>query len=570
MESLPIELVDIIFQYVPTDSYLNCSMVCSQWNNLISKYLYSTIDMYSERKIKLLLEAMTLYPRCMKAGRHIKTLQMCSLTTVSPFKIHSSVKIDFIDAMVHCPNIKELVVDGFPTMILSFLDPRMPALNKLEYLHFMDVDDEIPDRVMDCYYKFRSSLKYLDLTLLTKCLGNYTLEDILSYISAFTRVDKLKIKLPFSLEMNRLSTFNAILDKCPRLSHILYKGSSLNVPHYNIQPPLKQSSISNVELDLTYASLNDIYYIKDKFKCLNHLSLNINNKLMNEPEVIGELMSINCLTNFDIELRNSYSKDTLSAFWKHSGLSTYPHINSSKTVFGSSECLKLSFTSSSGVRSMSSELTLSSDIIEELGLKHEDYLEAYGSYLHKLDISFFKKSHISLNTLNILCPKLIELTIRYANLPIYNEPITSNHNLKELTLGYCIFPAERANTNQPFFRDIDLAFPNLNGLYLACPDFDDRNLDNMIYKVQLPTNLRQFTLVKTFIMISPWRAVAVKEIDGVHKVSWYFNDQTLSIFTENEDVVQEYFERIHHPLFVFESQTLDTAELYVGDHYISY
>ncbi|KAI8986582.1 hypothetical protein BDB01DRAFT_786118 [Pilobolus umbonatus] len=572
MKDIPIEVFDSIFQNVPKSDYPICSMVCSQWNYLINRYLYSTIRISSEECMHSFLEGLTLYPRCMEAGKHIKKIDMSSLSTATPFKIHSSVNIDHIDALIHCPNIEQLEVEGFPDMILSFMDPRMPTLNKLKFLCFMHVDSKAPAEIIDCFYKFRSSLTYLDLTGLTHILDNFSPEDIISYIGAFSHVNNLKIELPFSTELKTLPTFDSILDKCPQLSHMLYKSSSLNVPDYNSQSPLKQSSVSNAELDLAYVSMNDIYYIKDKFKCLTHLSLSIINKLTNEPEVIDALMDISTLTDLSIELRNSYRKDTLNAFWKHVTPSSHSRTNSSKISFWSyfNDTLKLKYTFCSGVKSMSSEISITSETVEEFDLGFVDYLDAHGSHIHNLDLSFHGHQLTELQTLNRLFPELTNLTIDYATMPTSSDLITPSYNLISLMLDSCLFSVDRTSTVQTFFSDIDAAFPMLKRLDLVYPDFDDEYNENMVYEIQLPEQLKVFTLSKSFILISPWHAVVVKEVNGIHEVSWYCDEDTLNLYTKNEDVVQEYAQSICLPVFVFRSKTLEYVDLSVGDLFNPY
>ncbi|KAI8986501.1 hypothetical protein BDB01DRAFT_785851 [Pilobolus umbonatus] len=570
MESLPVEVLDTIFQYVPHSSYPTCLRVCSKWNILISRHLYTDISMCNEEKMKLFLESMTLYPRCMEAGRHVKRLDLYR-GFFTPYRTDSTIDIDIIDVLIHFPNIEKLKVKGYRYIISSFVNPRMPVFSRLNFLCFENIQGEAPAEIMDCYFKFRSTLEYLDLTGLTHILQGYSLEMILSYIGAFAHLDILGIDFTSSLEKDKVYAFNAIINHCPHLSQILYKGTSLNSPDYYSQGPEAKSSLSNIHLQLINSSMRDIYYIKDKFKCLSHLHMIISNKLLNEPGVIDQLMGINSLTDFTIEIYKCHSKDTFNTFWNNSRPSSDSHTNSSKLRFDATydgmlnEVMILSFVSKYGARSLSSELNIASETVEQFHLTYEDYLEPHGRYLNRLDMTFQEDTPVCLNTMNTLCPDLFELRIECTTLTIQRgrDTIKPNLNLKKLDLNLCDFHTYTAHKHQPFFEDVNLAFPMLEDLHLENPYLDDIELDKSIHTIQLPDKLKKFILLKELQFPHPWRGVVVKEVNGVHEMSWYYDAATKCHYTKTEDVLQKYFWRMQLPVIVFKSSTLEEARIYI-------
>ncbi|KAI8986491.1 hypothetical protein BDB01DRAFT_834469 [Pilobolus umbonatus] len=558
MESLPIDILDIIFQHVPRHDQFTCLRVCSYWNTLISRRIYNNIRLKSRFETEKFLEAMALYPHCIKAGRHIKSLEIY-LRDVVLGRDSSDVDSVMLDTLVNCPNLEKLKVEGCRE-IVGFLDLRSLFGRK-----------KCMELLM-CYYKFRSSLKRLDLSGVTHILKYWSLDNIIAHISDYTHLNHLKFDLPSSLENDDVSAFNVIIDRFPKLSRIRYKGTSLHIPGYNSQLSEAKSSVSTIHLQLMNSSLKDIYYIRDKFECLSHLKMKVSSTLLNDQEVIDKLMGIKSLVKFDFQIMNCHSKDVLNTFWKHATppsktLGHYSRINFDwSDVHISAEAMIFRFFTRDGVRSMSSEVNNDSNIVEQFGLTLEGYIEGHGHYLTALDVVFHETTDVHLNTLNDLCPNLEDIRMEYSvlTLPRNRPVIKPNLNMKALYLNTCLFPIRTKNKILPLFKQIEDAFPMLEHLELEEPDFNDDKLSKFIYEVQLPANLRKIDISKVLEHPASWRGVVMKERDGVHEKTWYESEDTKTDFTKTENVIQELYQKIGRPIVVFKNSNLEYASVYIS------
>ncbi|KAI8972915.1 hypothetical protein BDB01DRAFT_451299 [Pilobolus umbonatus] len=163
MDSLPVEIRDKITSDFTRSDLCNCLVICHSWYSLFIPLLYKDIRIYFDHKLKQFYRAITTYPRCIQAGRYVHSLDISALVVLRKFRPIMDMKVDIIHMINRCPNIKELRVEGRLEMIHTLMSPHMPHLHRLKSLYFDDTDREGNACVMECYYKYRSTLEYLGM-----------------------------------------------------------------------------------------------------------------------------------------------------------------------------------------------------------------------------------------------------------------------------------------------------------------------------------------------------------------------------------------------------------------------
>ncbi|KAI8972932.1 hypothetical protein BDB01DRAFT_452423 [Pilobolus umbonatus] len=283
MESLPYEIIESIADYLDTRDFDACLTVCKLWSVLFMKNVYTDIHIKSEFKLMLFLESLVIYPRCMDAGQYIKSLDMSSLTTADKFRKNSQVDIHATDALIHCLNIERLTLPAHADIIKTFLDPKMPEFTHLKYLHFRVVSNYTTTEILDCYYKYRSSLVYMNLKGLSRVFIKFTFDDIVNYLSSFGLLEELHIDLPIPhFQLNH--TLNDIFDHCQRLNKVEYGAYMMNTPIHYYRRVKVYEPLAYLELNLIDFYLQDSFYIKSRFTQLETLSLIIDRQSNNKAE----------------------------------------------------------------------------------------------------------------------------------------------------------------------------------------------------------------------------------------------------------------------------------------------
>ncbi|KAI8972935.1 hypothetical protein BDB01DRAFT_839114 [Pilobolus umbonatus] len=564
---LPLEVIRFITARLDKSDLHRCLTLNQFWYSISIRPFYSCVELKNVQRLELFLASLTLYPRCMEAGKYIQELDMSCLYSADKFKIFNT-EIDIMDALAHCPFIRQLTVCAKPDMIDVVLRTDMKLLN---YLFFKNIDYITPATIMDCFYKYRSSLVQLDLNNLTQFVCEYSLEEITHYLGSFPKLKVLSMSILNHLQ--DVSVLDAVFHQCPQLTEIAYKSASLCTPAESTGVfPL---SILTLSLDGLY--LNDISYIKSRFNCLKELSLTINVQMEKESEVVDALMAIETLSKLKLDIPNSYSKDTLNTFWKHASLPSehsklHPH-NKASIKFGCSieESINLLFTQcpDTGNKIMSSSIYISATVIRESRLEYKSYLEVFGEYLDDLVFYDYDFGHlINLEHINNYCHSLTKLTLMYSKLACTNKSISPNQNLTDLYLTYCTLLVEESHTIQPAFKEIAIAYPKLQRLYLDEPDFINHGTEDMIFEVKLPdTGLKYVSLNKNFIFETPWTSVILNEVDRQPMKMWRYNQKENKTVVNEGEEMADLLRSYPSPLYILKSKTVEDAYVTIVDLY---
>ncbi|KAI8972979.1 hypothetical protein BDB01DRAFT_808870 [Pilobolus umbonatus] len=538
MQSLPFELFEFITFLLDSQDHLHCLTVCKQWYTLFVPILYNSVHFVNNETATLFLSSIIMYSRCKEAGQYVKSL------SIAEYEMSDT---DFRDALVYCPRIESLSCHS--DLIQDMLHPSMPNMKYLKYLDFHAIDIYPPD-LLDCYYKYRHSLCSLDLrgTISREC----TVDGLMAYLGSFTHLEKLVLEVPWTeFELDE------IFVRCPDLKQLNWKGEMLKISH----KMLTKSSVVELRLQMDRLCQSDIYYIRDKFKQLRSLDIEVNNEV--DVSVLFELP----LNRLKLVLHDGGAKDILDLFWKHtvSEQSCYSEGNLTFTPFDD-RCMEfyLDRQGSNGMTA-SSIVRIGQNVFDRLG--PEDYLDGYG---HQLDSLYLwdnrDRPSMTLNQINSACPKLKKLTLFSVT---FNHTIRTPHlQLEELCLDNCTFDIIPGRRSQQLFKCIELAYPTLQTLRLNSLNFEGE-YDRPICKIQLPeTGLRNLSLYKDFTFLKRWNVIVMKIINVFPVMSWYYSRELGDVqVTENKEILSELAPSAYGPLYILVSSTLEDVDLEFFDGY---
>ncbi|KAI8972941.1 hypothetical protein BDB01DRAFT_839120 [Pilobolus umbonatus] len=506
------KILILLSKQLSKDHYYSYLTVNKCWYSLFDKLIYNTIEPCSTYKLVLFLEALILYPKCMESGRYVKQLDMSYLLSASMFKIHSTKAIDFRDALAYCPNIVELKVNATKDIMEAILHPKMPILSQLRYLIFKNTSDYTPVYIMDCYYKYRSSLVYLNLDDWFHVWRQYRFSSLINFLAEFPNLEGLRIRLPF-LSLERLTVLDTLTDQCPHLNYITYKASSLNLPYPNNRPLIECPFLTHLELHLTRLSIRDVHYIKDKFTQLRQLSLIICTSQCEKKQVVDLLMEINTLTKLDIFICGSENRDYAESFWNQSSES-HPLTNKRNVHEYDEDLVHLSF-----IKPSTKHTHPKYPLPTQLSLSHY---------------------HIT-NTSTSMIP--------------------INHQ-STLSFEKCIFSVEEQKIPIPIFRDIEQAYPKTQSLYLHYPVFI-----NIQSTIQLPeTGLTYFLFKKKSSSFPKWNIMIQREVNKTPVYSWHWCFESKKMVeSSGEEEIMKLKRSFVKPVLLFVSSTIEQGVIEIVD-----
>ncbi|KAI8974055.1 hypothetical protein BDB01DRAFT_807349 [Pilobolus umbonatus] len=572
MEHLSVEVFQLITQHLDAKDTYECLLVNKWWYSLFIPLLYQDITPRSEHQLKLFLESMALYPRSKEVGVYVKQLDLFFLTSIHAFRMSSDAEIDFIDALVNCPNIEKLTVNGSSSMMLAVLNRKMPVWKKLKYIVFGWIGLSYSSYIMDWYNKYRSSLVSLNLVLLWNILSEYTPDSLISYLASFPCLEDLCIDIRFA-PYNNHPIFHHILNECPRIKHIDFGTTSLHIPTDN--SVIKYYTLQNLWLMVQDLHVVDIQYIKHRFPHLKKLELEVNEKVYDMVNVIKALGDLKTMNEFNLKIHGPMDAYNIRAFWRYIShysmqervvkkanlmLNVYQHF----IALASSKC------KNTGIRTVSLSLSGPSDG----EIPYDEYLTSIGDNLDELSMSYPSDPFtVDLDVINMNCPVLSKLELYTMRLSTMHQFTFPNHNLTTLSLSQC-------HISDLTFRNIEIAYPKLHHLSLSMCYLNLEDLkDNTCY-FQLPnTGLNSLKIVYNPSCGSCTNVVAMKAVEGAPVRLWH-NEYWCQpiIITEAHDIPSV----IHlistktikvadwsytKPLCVFVSSTVEEVHVAVTDLY---
>ncbi|KAI8972525.1 hypothetical protein BDB01DRAFT_810067, partial [Pilobolus umbonatus] len=558
MEHLSAELIQLVAEQLDFNDFHRCLRVNKYWYAIFIRLLYAVIKPKSKYHLKLFLESTTIYSRCMEAGNFVKHLDMSYLSSADKFNIRFENGVDFIDALLFYPNIEHLSVDYKVDIIQALMNPRLPGMNKLQVLHLYpwSYDIDFKYNIMDCYYKYRSQLTCMKLDSLTSIISAYTPDSFITYLESFPHLKSLYIEIPLDT-FEDSPMLNNILSHCPTLTRMQYACDSLNTLNCGSEIDIKYRLIRQLDITVNSLYLQDVFYIKNSFTYLDHLTLNAFGTVDDECVVITELMQIEALRNLRLQIPR-YSESIMNTFWKHACfLSHYLQEHAitkasftlNNSAYGSS-ILSFSKCPFTGIRTIKSNLSVQ----RHAAISYELYLKEIGHRLDELKIEDrYYGSSITIERTNEMCPVLSKLSLFGHKLTKSNRVARPNHNLHNLTLYQCTF-------SLAIFREMEQAYPMLRRLTLSVASIssDHNYAAGKIYQLQLPETGLISLAIFSYDELS--NILVVKEVDGVSIRSWHYNHESEGmVVTEHRDIFLVKQILSVNPLFLFKSTTVESV-----------
>ncbi|KAI8972498.1 hypothetical protein BDB01DRAFT_809995 [Pilobolus umbonatus] len=504
MNKLSVELMEDISSRLSSEDLYQCLTVNKSWYLVTVPLLYATIKPRGYKYQKMFFESFLLNKRCTNAGVFIKELDMTFLLSGEQFSSHPVVEAEFIEVLHHCPNLEILSVSSQPSFVQGLL--RTPDLKKLKELWFSQFcsNSQIVKEIMDCQYRFRSSLTSLNLM---QVAGYYSLDNIITYVSSFSHLNRLKLRETIGLI--NVSVFDTILPRCSHLTHLTYHCSSLKTTSSIVN----HSSIQSLKINMGDLCLQDIVYMKTAFPHLTELILTpYGNEDGGWDRILELILQIVTLTHFQMSFSVNYQEshaifsicaDLLFQTSSHKAV-----INEAvfKVSYNNNDRINLSFTKKHNTcrRTIVFEIQTTTSPVEK-------YLEKIGHHLDILHLDIeVSDSMIGCTSINVLCPRLSELYLANQSVLPSAPP---NHNLKTLVLS-------EIEINRPLFRTIESAYPLLQKLTLTIKNGQMNEVTEDIYEIHLSNmQLKLLTVEWSFFLRSSMMVIN----DGYSVCGWHFN-----------------------------------------------
>ncbi|KAI8976760.1 hypothetical protein BDB01DRAFT_802460 [Pilobolus umbonatus] len=551
MEQLSLELVERLTSYLGTRDFYHCSTINKFWYNISIPLLYANINFRNERRLCLCIDAITTYPRTKEAGYFIMELDLNRLTHFT-LTSQSGKTIDPITALLYCPNLQKLALPYIPELLDSLLSEEIPVLKHLKTLD-LGYHSTIKSgkQIMDCYYKFRLTLTYLNLIPVRYAFGRRIPDQMSAYIQSFPRLNHILFLEPYSLEESP-PLLGDIFAYCPHLTHVNYLGCDINKlmrRSKNSCPQLK-----SLELCVGYIDLQNILYIKRRFTSITKLVLRFSVKPNSKMEYLfSEIMTIKTLSILQITLY--LNREDHPTSWEYAkNFLEYPLANTTnKLLFirmhDTNETISLFYDRSTHTRNLLFPLSTVRYAFSHI----ENSIKMVGKHLDTLEIGNYVyqgEPIVDRHEINEVFPRLSQLCLRNRENEISNSTITPNHRMKTITLG-------GVKIDNTFLRDIETCYPLLHHLKISLSSKRMNLTARYPDPLRLPeTGLKSVTF--NFPVRMKWHIVVVKEVNGYPVKVWYYDWYTNSVLiTEHEEALAVTHRRSNKKRILLKSSTIE-------------
>ncbi|KAI8970716.1 hypothetical protein BDB01DRAFT_814399 [Pilobolus umbonatus] len=460
-----------------------------------------------------------------KVGHHIKELDLKFLN--HKYNFHPGLEVLLIDTLSLCPSIKRLTVGYIPEIVNGLLSDKMPVLKSLKMLSF----DKYylrnqPDKTMDCYYKFKSSLTHLNLlSVITASKGSIS-QMIPSYLQSFSLLTDLTI-LSGKAEA-RLHLFDAILINCPHLSHLVYRDLTSHRDIYNTSsdtyPQLKNLKLRIPRFDSHYTR-----YIRKKLTGLTQLVFDIYHFPHDWKEyVLDDIIACKPLEYYQINMQWYWiTSDLFKQFVTQ--FIAYPSdtINEIECIPEDVGLDRITFTHDKYTRTKSISLPLHYPLYSigyvfvNMGF-YFDTLKIITKHIHRDKVVY------NYQTINEVFPRISCLGVDDIERISIDGLTIPNYNMKTLKVG-------KARVSDSWFRSIEIGYPSLKYLVLSLNGKYMASVDYTRGQFQLPN-----TGITSLTLNCPMRVrrhmVIIKYIDGCTVKVWSYNYRTKRVtIAENDE-----------------------------------
>ncbi|KAI8976528.1 hypothetical protein BDB01DRAFT_803265 [Pilobolus umbonatus] len=547
MNRFPCEIIELILKHLDEDHQHACLTVNKTWYAAAIKLVYKTIDIRPTNVLKRFLKALIHNPRSIEAGRYIKEFYI--FTYLESYS--DEIRAYFIKAMLNCPNIEYIHISCAVENVKVLLDTKMPQLPNLKQIEFLYDHSHSPiDQILQCYYKYRSSLTELNIQSTATSISP---DKIGSYITSFPCLTHLTYSAPYKKKhLDFTSILDTVLSQCPKLKSINLHCISIRLP-YNDRVTSTYRQVEYLNLSAYQSTSHTTEYIQKRFPCINSVTLASENQTNEYTTMVNHLIQIKSLVNLRINIIGTVQSNTLARF---STLS-HPHPRSSKktehhatidltldrhasSVFTVRECGDI-YRSDYNIHCTQDQL--------------ESYLDSIGHCLDGLYITHDKETpNRDIWTYPNLCSALTTFNARQGDLTLPYPPLIHPH-LTTLYLHDCLFDLAA-------LQAIDAICPHLQHLVISAPTIQYESVKSNIYPIPLPRRLLSFSLEEDIDKWTELNWMVLKEVKDVPVCAWHICKHTLSVVMSEGDTMLSYIHQLSTvPLFLLISSTVTKVVL---------
>ncbi|KAI8972160.1 hypothetical protein BDB01DRAFT_811150 [Pilobolus umbonatus] len=554
MNSLPSEIIEIINFYTTNKDVYTCIRVCKSWYIRFMPHLYREIDIHSYKQLQLFHHSISSISKCQSVKQYVKLFSIKYIARLYP-----GTYTLFADIMSLCSSIESLKFPDTATGIQFLLSDNMPEMRFLNHLSFGKPSRISSHLIMDCYFKYKSTLTHLAIQDSLQHISCYYPVKLIYYINLFPRLTHLDIRLKST--SSKVDLLNEIICHCPNLYHLSY--SIHNNREISNDIKLKHKLLTELELDVHSIYPKDICFIKSTFPNLKQLVLHAKDATANSCETVKHLMGLQHL--YKLEVTAEFDKvmqynQALFTFWKLSEHYMFKNAKKSMSFVNGPidyHVMRFSFTRNVA-KGFDSISFLSESSIDECVLL-EEYLMNIGFNVNILAFNYvWDNKNTPIDVVSKFCPVLTELAIPINDLEKFRSS-KPNHSIQKLTATECIL-------NDDTLRTIELCFPNMKALIIDVCSVRvyPHSLPTKINLMLPETGLQSLTIKRSFREDYKTTNFLVHRISkGVLENRWYYSpDLVKTVTLKNVELANHQYEPSGDLVVCLTSSTLETCSLY--------
>ncbi|KAI8978103.1 hypothetical protein BDB01DRAFT_852641 [Pilobolus umbonatus] len=537
MYTVPTEIFEKIIQNLGKKDLYTCLTVSKHFYSISIRCLFEEVCFTYQDKLTSFLDSFNLYPRSKRAGNYTRSfITSCDLSLFT--------EMHFIDILTLLPNIEELSIIATRKLIHMLTNTTKLILPKIKILHLYLSSKHYQEGVMDCWYRYRSSLTLLPEIPVYKVHEDYTVNDLTSYLASFPCLNTISIDAK-DTSVGQTLELKDILQACPLLANLNYTSTSLLTDSTN--PAIIQSfpHMTHLEIETDNMTQDNANYIKHSFPRLNFMKLTIDCKEEDEYNMVDTLLQMKIPDSFRISFIHSFNIDSVVHFV---GQLNSKAIEMNENVLnkvnflilGRRKCTTLSseYNPSRRLRTITTCVCQVHDIS-----KNFDLLDQIGGNLNILEMGNHSTDRVwNLEDFNRRCPMLSEMELRSFKLVAYGGPFTINSHLTTLNLFLC-------KITYSTLKQIAICYPMLQQLHLTI-DLTNDNKMNKVHSIELPVTLLTIRHIEQVKL--KWDRTVIKAVDGISVKSWRYSRRSKKMITSDDRKKMTDFGLLRRrPLYVF-------------------
>ncbi|KAI8976930.1 hypothetical protein BDB01DRAFT_899061 [Pilobolus umbonatus] len=419
MDTLPLEILDIICVHLTKRDLKNSSRVCKSWQSVFIRLLYTEIVLRSIHQLNQFHFAVNSN----HVGHHVRKLNMSALNVSSKV---------FYDIMAHCPYIVTLIMPSNFLCLDYLLSPDMPEMYLLSEIHNNNINSDY------------------QITHVTLCMlllkSPQAAKTTISTLSTFSQLTHLTITVSQYDWASDL--FEDILYLCPGLYSLNYAFYNHGKIIQNKYPETQYLSLRKLDLAMLQCHPEDREAIQYMFPRLKDLGLVMSGALKEDDhEWLKVMMDIRHLRSLIVKFRfidKMAWKEPLFDLWNYAMLLTQGQEKETKkcvefnTARDPFAILNLTRYPCSNLRSLYF-MFQSYSSTRQLGTQ---FVKSLGHQINRLTLGFNPDDIYGLvKHINSTCLVLTELNVDMSTLSTFSSDEGVNENITKLTVRNCLVRA---------------------------------------------------------------------------------------------------------------------------------